>query len=261
MKYKPSSRLPLIVEEIIDNVNDDDGGDVRAVDRGVTMTSIEDREASSRAPGQWEAVGRTLQREIILGLLKPRERLVEDEIIERIGATRHAVRRAFDELERLGLVVRRSNRGVQVRDYTLTEVQELYEIRECLERQAALRFPFPAPAELLESLRGIAAEHERVSWEMRFADLFQLNNQFHQTLYAAAGNAALAEAIHRYTFATHPIRSRAFPSEELRGVAIKDHWAMIEAIAAADRTRLADLIAEHIKRPMLFYVAQTYLSG
>jgi DNA-binding GntR family transcriptional regulator len=225
------------------------------------MTSIEGREATSRAPGQWETVARALQREIILGLLKPRERLVEDEVIERLRATRHAVRRAFDEVERLGLVVRRSNRGVQVRDYTLTEVRELYEIRECLERQAALRFPFPSPAALIESLRAIAAEHEKVSREKRFSDLFQLNNQFHQTLYAAAGNAALTEAIHRYTFATHPIRSRAFPNEELREIAIEDHWAMIEAIAAEDRTRLADLIAEHIKRPMLYYVAQTFLPG
>jgi DNA-binding GntR family transcriptional regulator len=225
------------------------------------MTFVEEREQPARAPGQWEAVGRALQREIILGLLKPRERLVEDEIIARLGATRHAVRRAFYELERLGLVVRRSNRGVQVRDYTLTEIQELYEVRECLERQAALRFPFPAPAAALESLRAIAAEHEKVSREKRYADLFVLNNQFHQTLYAAAGNATLAEAIRRHTFATHPIRSRAFTSEELREIAIRDHRAMIEAIAREDRTGLADLIAEHIRRPMLFYIAQTYLPG
>ena len=217
--------------------------------------------AASRSHGHWEAVCRELQRQIILGQLKPRERLVEDDIIERTAATRHAVRRAFDELERMGLVARRSNRGVQVRDYTLTEVEELYEVRECLESQAAGRFPFPASAILLEKLDAVATEHERASREMRFVDIFQLNNQFHQTLYAAAGNASLAEAIRHYTFATHPIRSRAFPSEELREVAIQDHWAMIEAIKSEDRMRLAALIAEHIRRPMRFYIAQNLASG
>lgn len=225
------------------------------------MTLVEqiDPPRSARSPGQWEAVARELQRQIIVGELKPRERLVEDEIIERRNATRHAVRRAFDELERLGLVVRRSNRGAHVRDYTLAEIEDLYELRECLERQAALRFPFPTRGALTEKLSALAVDHERVSREKRFSDIFHLNNEFHQTLYAAAGNASLAEAIRRYTFATHPIRSRAFPSEELREVAIRDHTAMIEAIRAEDRTLLADLIVEHIRRPMRYYIAQTFI--
>ena len=226
------------------------------------MTLVEQRDASpsARSPGQWETVCRELQRQIIVGQLKPRERLVEDDIIARAGATRHAVRRAFDELERLGLAVRRSNRGVQVRDYTLNEIEELYELRECLERQAAMRFPFPAPDAALQRLSALATEHARVSRAKRFSEIFQLNNEFHQTLYGAAGNASLAEAIRRYTFATHPIRSRAFPSEELREVAIRDHRAMIQAIRSQDRTSLVELVVEHIKRPMRFYIAQTFIA-
>jgi DNA-binding GntR family transcriptional regulator len=215
---------------------------------------------AARSPGQWEAVCRELQSQIIVGQLKPRERLVEDDVIVRQGATRHAVRRAFDELERLGLVVRRSKRGVQVRDYTRTEVEDLYELRECLERQAAMRFPFPAPEAALQRLAALAGKHERASRERRFADIFQFNDEFHQTLYSAAGNASLAEAIRRYAFATHPIRSRSFPSEELREIAIRDHYSMIEAIRGQDRTALAHLIVEHIKRPMRFYIAQTFIA-
>jgi DNA-binding GntR family transcriptional regulator len=50
-------------------------------------------------------------------------------------------------------------------------------------------------------------------------------------LYRAAGNQQLADAILHYTFATHPIRTRAFPSEELREIAIGEHFAMIDAIS------------------------------
>jgi DNA-binding GntR family transcriptional regulator len=225
----------------------------------VTLVEQRDPSRSTRSPGQWEAVARELQRQIIVGELKPRERLIEDEIIERQTATRHAVRRAFDELERLGLVVRRENRGVHVRDYALIEVEDLYEVRECLERQAALRFPFPAPDAVIGKLTSLASDHAHVSREKRFSDIFHLNNKFHQTLYAAAGNASLAEAIRRYTFATHPIRSRAFPSDELREVAIRDHRAMIEAIQSEDGAGLAELIAEHIRRPMRYYIAQTFI--
>lgn len=214
----------------------------------------------TRAPGQWEAVCRDLQQAIILGQLKPRERLVEDEVIARMGATRHAVRRALAELERLGLVIRQPNRGVQVRDYTLTEIEELYEIRTCLERQAAMRFRFPVPPALLADLRAIAAAHAAASAARHFADIFALNNRFHEALYRAAGSAALAEAIRHYTFATHPIRSRAFPSDELREVAIRDHFAMIDALVAEDSPTLAALITTHIRRPMQFYIAQTFIT-
>ena len=104
----------------------------------------------------WEAVYRDLQRGIISGAYWPRERLIEDEIMARTKATRHAVRRAFDELERAGLVVRQPNRGVQVRDYSIEEIEELYEIRECLEMRAATHFSAPAAPDLVARLTDIA---------------------------------------------------------------------------------------------------------
>jgi DNA-binding GntR family transcriptional regulator len=207
----------------------------------------------------WEAVYRDLQRGIISGAYRPRERLIEDEIMARTKATRHAVRRAFDELERAGLVVRQPNRGVQVRDYSIEEIEELYEIRECLEMRAATHFSAPADADLVARLTDIATRHRDASRNQRYAEVFTLNNEFHELLYDAAGNRQLAEAITHYTFATHPIRTRAFPSEELREVAITDHFAMIDAIARGDSQRLAEIIRRHISRPKDFYLQTTYV--
>ncbi len=106
-----------------------------------------------RLAGLWS---RNCATDIILGRRHPRERLIEDEVIAASGATRHSVRRAFDELERLGLAERLPNRGVRVRDYTATEVEHLYEIRDCLERQAALKFDQPADPALVAELRDLA---------------------------------------------------------------------------------------------------------
>ena len=62
-------------------------------------------------------VGR-ISEDILFGRLLPRERLVEDDIIARTGATRHAVRAALQALARDGLVVHLPNRGAQVRGFT-----------------------------------------------------------------------------------------------------------------------------------------------
>lgn len=221
---------------------------------------ISDKPLSQRGK-TWDIVYRDLQRGIISGTYRPRERLIEDEIIARTGSTRHAVRRAFDELERMGLVIRQPNKGVQVRDYTIGEIEDLYEIRECLETRAATHFSRPASPELVSELTDIAVRHRQASREQRFADVFSLNNAFHEVLYRAAGNQQLADAITHYTFATHPIRTRAFPNEELRELAIREHFAMIEAIAAGDSERLSAVIRTHIGRPKDFYLKATFVQG
>lgn len=202
----------------------------------------------------WDSVCRELQTQIIKGIYMPRERLVEDDVIALTGATRHAVRKAFDELVRLGLVQRKPNKGVHVRDYSVTEVEELYEIRTCLEIQAAYRFSLPVSQQVLKKLTNLAEYHREASQNQQFSEVFSLNNQFHETLYAASGNTLLAEAIQQYTFATHPIRTRGFSNQNQRELAVADHFAMLEAIKLGENTKLADIIRDHIRRPKDFYL-------
>jgi DNA-binding GntR family transcriptional regulator len=255
--------IARIIGTIIDNVNND------CVDSALGIF-CQRRNPRSRAlnspakvapdqPKSWDSVYRELQRQIISGQLHPRERLVEDDIMARTEATRHAVRKAFDELERMGLVARQPNKGVQVRDYSIVEIEELYEIRECLELRAAARFSRPADAALVDQLTEIASKHRDASRSQRFGEVFSLNNDFHEVLYRAAGNQQLADAILHYTFATHPIRTRAFPSEELREIAITEHFAMIEAIARGEGKELGEIIRSHITRPKEFYLRATYI--
>ncbi len=201
----------------------------------------------------WEVLYHQMQMDIILGTYRPRERLIEDEIIARHGVTRHAVRRALDELERIGLVARQPNKGVHVRDYSIAEIDELYEIRECLEMRAARRYELPVPDGVISELTEIAQNHKTASREQQFSEVFALNNAFHELLYRSAGNQQLADAIVHYTFVTHPIRARAFPDEDLREVAIAEHFTMIEALKAGELERLAQLIKTHISRPKDFY--------
>ena len=118
----------------------------------------------------------------------------------------------------------------------------------------------PADPEVIERLADLAARHEQASRAQRFAEVFDLNNVFHETLYDAAGNRLLAKAILQYTFSTHLIRTRAFPSEEMREIAIADHFAMIEAIRRGDNASLAAIIRSHIQRPKDFYVRATFIS-
>src|SRR3954468_20902051 len=74
---------------------------------------------------------------IVAGALSPGERLIEEELAERLGYSRGAVREAILRLGHEGLVVRERNRGARVRRFTLEEAVEILEARAALESLAA----------------------------------------------------------------------------------------------------------------------------
>lgn len=209
---------------------------------------------AKRQPQGWVEIYRQLQTEILVGRLRPRERLVEDDLIVRYDATRHAIRRALDELQNDGLVIRQPNRGVHVRDYTRKEVEDLYEIRTSLEDLAARNMRLPASAAFVEELRTMAGHHQEASRSGDYLEFSRLNNAFHELLYSGAKNPELSKAIKHYSVMTQPIRTRGFPDLDLRETAIREHWAMIAAIESRQTDDLACLCRDHIRRPKDFYL-------
>src|SRR6266446_3602763 len=80
-----------------------------------------------------------LMREILSGILRPRDQLSERALVERFGASRTPVREAVKRLLERGLLTA-GRRGVAVvRDIDQREVEELYAVRLKLEAWAARR--------------------------------------------------------------------------------------------------------------------------
>ena len=213
------------------------------------------RQTQLRATGAWLDIANTLQRDIIFGRLQPKEHLIEDEIMERTKTSRHAVRRAFEEMERNGLVIRQPNRGVRVRSYTRKEIEDLYEVREVLEARAAAGICLPVSKDLVDRLTAIQTRHERASDRGNVVELFETNNHFHETLYQACGNAVLADAIRMYSLLTHTIRMRNMSDKSWRKEAARQHWAMIKLLAGKDSKALVTLCLNHIQHPKEFYLS------
>ena len=78
-------------------------------------------------------VQREIERRIIAGELPPGAKLNEAELAAEMGISRGPVREAFRALEQAGLVQTEKNRGVFVRQVSLEEANEIYEVRAALE--------------------------------------------------------------------------------------------------------------------------------
>ena len=156
--------------------------------------------AAADLPPELEAadIAKALGEDIIFGRLAPGTRLVEDNLIARFGATRHFIRQALYELEHTGIVVREKNRGVAVRSLNPNAVRHIYEARELLQKQAALRIPLPAPSHVIAELERLHADYSQHIKMHHFRGVHEVNDQFHLTLFAGCGNPYLVDSINHY---------------------------------------------------------------
>lgn len=211
-----------------------------------SLVSPSDDETAAVPPNALDAIVAALEEDIVFGRLHPRERLVEDELMERFNAKRHVARDALAALDRMGLIERRRNVGALVRSFSAKEVEELFELRGLLESEAARRIDLPVAPERLERLIAIQRRHDAAVASSDVPQVFRSNLAFHEELFSLGRNEALRKAIAEYARQTHPIRFAALVSASYREQSRQEHWQMIEALRAGDRDCLVGLCASHI---------------
>jgi DNA-binding GntR family transcriptional regulator len=97
-------------------------------------------------------VARVLTQAIVQGRLAPGAKVVEAGIARELGVSRAPVREAARLLEQQGLLVASPRRGFSVRKFAADDIDEIYDLRLCVERHAAVlaaRNLTPATRELL----------------------------------------------------------------------------------------------------------------
>lgn len=188
----------------------------------------------------------TLEEDIVLGYLHPRERLVEDDLRERFGLKRHVVRQVLVELERMRLVERKKNIGALVKSHSEEEVMNLYAVREILETSAAQRIALPLAPHRLHELEAIQRRHDDAIARGDLRAVFHANVAFHRALFAATENPELAAAIEDFSQRTNAIRSSSTVVPEHLESVHHEHWALIEALRDGNRERLVELCRQHL---------------
>lgn len=187
-----------------------------------------------------------IEEDIVLGRLHPRERLVEEAMMERFDCKRHVVRQALFQLDTIGLTERIKNRGAFVRSYPPEEVEDIYAMREILELAAVSRLPLPAPQEWLTELEEVHQRHSEAVDAHDLRQVFHMNIAFHRTLFRASGNEYLYATINEFAQKAHGIRFIAITDRNALAQARNEHQLMIDAIRDEDRVRLSELCRQHL---------------
>jgi DNA-binding GntR family transcriptional regulator len=193
------------------------------------------------------AVADRLRDQIRVGLLSPGVRLRQNEVAKEFNVSTTPVREAFMLLEREGLLTRFDHRGVVVFNPTVTDLQEIYTIRiplEALATEKAVPRLTPQDLETMERLL-IRSEEAHVDHDIDASSA--LNEDFHATIYDAAGMPRLVMLIHNLRSASASyIRLSSFFKPARRDTE-QEHRAILEACVAKAPRRAAKAITHHLE--------------
>jgi len=193
------------------------------------------------------AIAVALEEDIIFGRLPPGTKLREAKLLERFGGSRYAVRDALNRLESRKIVVREHNRGAAVRTIPAEEVRELHEVREVLQRHAALRIRLPARDADLAMLMAIEEQYEASVASSDVRGIYETNDRFHDTLFGLCGNRQLQALIHQLLHLSNLARTRGLEVAEDRRKTMTEHRQMLNLLRGSDPWALAELCVAHLR--------------
>lgn len=188
---------------------------------------------------------------ILTGEYGPEERLIEEQLAERLGVSRTPVRQALTMLEAEGLVEITPNRGATVCSFSIEDVWDIYDLRAVLEGHAARRAAGRIERRELERLRELAREMEGLpgqfdDHEEEIRALVALNQEFHGTIVEASRNRRLERLINRTV--EIPLMFKAFYWYTLHERTISNHYhrQILEALENGDADRAEIIMREHV---------------
>lgn len=190
---------------------------------------------------------------ILTGDLKPRERLVESELIAKYNVKRFTIRKVIQELAHLGFVELTPNKGARVADITDEELEDLYCVRVSLELLAAELLIKKITPEKLSVLWKIHKEYTTAVDNGDIEGMVLKNEEFHQTLYLMTENRFLADNLDRLKNGIFALRYNAYLSLGIPQLSVAQHESIINALENGDLEKLKLSVRENIIYPKMIH--------
>jgi phosphonate utilization transcriptional regulator len=186
-----------------------------------------------------------IEQMILRGDLAVGGHVKESELAARFGTSRGPVREALRALEESRLVRSEKNRGVFVREISIAEADEIYDVREALDQLIGERVAQLATQEQLLNLKALVADMAQLASRQDIKGYHALNLKFHDMLLDYAGNSRLTESYRPLTKALLLVRLRGLQDGGGFAVSNTEHAAVVDALVGRDGARAGRLLRRH----------------
>ncbi len=178
--------------------------------------------------------------------LLPGDRFSENEIAERVEASRTPVREALTRLQREGFVEVSFRSGWQVKPFDFKQFEQLYDVRIVLELAAVRKLCEMEPPPNLDDLKK--------TWLVKPADRLEdgpsvcaLDERFHEQLIEATGNMEMARIHHDITERLRIIRRIDFTQRNRIEATYDEHAKILRTVIQRRAEDAQRLLKTHIE--------------
>jgi DNA-binding GntR family transcriptional regulator len=191
-----------------------------------------------------------LRHAIVTRALRPGERVAQEEVAERIGASVVPVREALRVLAQEGQLTYIPRRGYFVTRLAIGDLEEIYALRKLLEERAA-RLALPTlDADALERIVIAASTCAEAAEAGEVAAELDANRRFHFAILDAPGQTHAMRIIRLLWDSTEAYRAIYYNSPVERRAAIDAHDRILDALSAKDADALVAELDGHRERAL-----------
>ncbi|KPV42434.1 GntR family transcriptional regulator [Alicyclobacillus ferrooxydans] len=194
-----------------------------------------------------------IRNDILTGVIKPGERLPEEQIAARLQLSRTPVREAIRRLTAEGLVIYSTNRGAAARMYQFEDVRDAYNLRAQVESYAASLAAQHASFEDCERLREANMECQQMAdmclqerTDNNVLAMVKANQAFHTIIAELSGNRYLRDFMK--TVVSLPVAFNGFRwfSPSAFQESVRHHFVILAAIEHRDPDQARAVMTSHI---------------
>jgi DNA-binding GntR family transcriptional regulator len=186
-------------------------------------------------------------REMIISLeLVPGTVLSRIELAARFGISQTPVRDALMQLGDEGLVNIYPQHATEVSRINLTSARQAHFLRRSIELEVVRTLAGNADAALVAGLRASLAQQRALKASGDYDAFSRADQAFHQQLYAAAGVPDLWDLVRRLSGHIDRLRRLHLPARGKAAAIVRDHTAIVNAIAAGDEEAAAEALRKHL---------------
>lgn len=208
------------------------------------ITGVRNGRSKTRPEGLAERIYLQLKDDIFSFRLLPGDKFSENEVAERMEASRTPVRQALFWLEREGYVEVFFRSGWQVRPFDFEYFEQLYDLRIVLELEAVKRLcATDNMPEALLALKQFWIDEPRLEEGQTVS---RFDEEFHMALVEAAGNGEMAKIHRDLTEKIRIIRRLDFTKDARVNATYNEHASILLAIMQRQTEEAQRQLQDHI---------------
>lgn len=188
-----------------------------------------------------------LKHAIITGQIPAGSRIVETAYADRLHISRTPLREALQKLERDGLVEYVLHRGVMVRAFTISDVEEIFAIRNAMMMLLLPSVVENAKEEDIDKLYHIVEEIDQALEAGNMERTAELNRAFHKGLEQLSDKRRIMRVIESQEEYIMKFSAVSISSIERRQVVNQEHYQMVEMLRNKELDGLLQLHRHHLE--------------